>query len=121
MTDDAAIRDALGIEDRRALSVRRLRDDDGRAPVDATAAVVPAELDDAASLRALPTSREELAGERFRCGPLHVALSALACAGRHDRAKRDARSVGPREKVTIQGSPCLRCAIGVENARRARR
>jgi hypothetical protein len=60
-----------------------------------------------------------LAAERFRCQPLGCTLSVLSCAKQHVTAKV-ARKLRPDEWHGAYGSPCKRCLVGEENARRAR-
>jgi hypothetical protein len=72
-------------------------------------------------LHATPTcvDLDVLAAERVKCTPLHLELSALACAKQHVVAKSK-RKLRPDEWHGAYGSPCKRCLVGEENARRAR-
>jgi hypothetical protein len=72
-------------------------------------------------LHATPTcvDLDVLAAERVKCAPLHLELSALACAKQHVVAKSK-RKLRPDEWHNPIGSPCRACEVGAANARRAR-
>jgi len=101
------------VADRSALPMRPVREEyEGASSAASATEADPGFGDDAARVLGVRF------GSEFRCEALSCILTVAACAARHERAVRDARIVHPRALTTLHGSPCLRCSIGIEHARR---